>query len=180
MSDISDQRSVGSNGSSVRSNGFINGSSFVHKIGATQNNLFSEEESLPSLMDIAKDAPSVTSQRSQRSVGSASFHKWVRTSFSKRGTSSHPNAMYDWVANTEPVQVEDKSNCVVRAFRRSYQIIQANEAMFLIVLAIILARAYPPLGAVYLYPQITSTWIAVMFIFGTSSRKESPDLSTLL
>jgi sodium/bile acid cotransporter 7 len=29
----------------------------------------------------------------------------------------------------------------------------------------LLARAYPPLGAVYLAPEITATWIAVIFIF---------------
>lgn len=41
----------------------------------------------------------------------------------------------------------------------------ANEFLILIVVAILLARAYPPLGAVYLAPQITATWIAVIFIF---------------
>jgi hypothetical protein len=41
-----------------------------------------------------------------------------------------------------------------------------NEFLILIVLVILLARAYPPLGADYLQPQITSTWIAVIFIFG--------------
>mmetsp|Transcript_69483 Transcript_69483/g.104853 ORF Transcript_69483/g.104853 Transcript_69483/m.104853 type:complete len:430 (-) Transcript_69483:42-1331(-) len=40
-----------------------------------------------------------------------------------------------------------------------------NEFLILIVLVILLARAYPPLGADYLQPQITSTWIAVVFIF---------------
>jgi len=38
--------------------------------------------------------------------------------------------------------------------------------LILIVMAVSLAKAYPPLGAKYLAPQITSTWIAVMFIFG--------------
>ena len=42
-----------------------------------------------------------------------------------------------------------------------------NEYDFLILLivVILLAYAYPPLGADYLQPQITATWIAVMFIF---------------
>jgi hypothetical protein len=39
------------------------------------------------------------------------------------------------------------------------------EFLIWIVIAICLARAYPPLGAEYLQPQITSTWIAVIFIF---------------
>lgn len=34
------------------------------------------------------------------------------------------------------------------------------------ILAIILAKLYPPLGAVYLHPEITAQWMAVMFIFG--------------
>jgi sodium/bile acid cotransporter 7 len=36
----------------------------------------------------------------------------------------------------------------------------------MVVIALLLAKAYPPLGADYLQPQITSTWIAVIFIFG--------------
>lgn len=40
-----------------------------------------------------------------------------------------------------------------------------NEFLILIILAIVLARAYPPLGAKYLHPDITATWIAVCFIF---------------
>jgi len=35
----------------------------------------------------------------------------------------------------------------------------------LAILAIILAKAYPPLGATYLKPKITASWIAVIFIF---------------
>jgi sodium/bile acid cotransporter 7 len=42
-----------------------------------------------------------------------------------------------------------------------------NDFLIMIVIAILLARAYPPLGADYLQPEITSTWIAVIFIFGT-------------
>ena len=41
----------------------------------------------------------------------------------------------------------------------------ANEFLILIVCAILLARAYPPLGADYLQPEITATWLAVCFIF---------------
>jgi sodium/bile acid cotransporter 7 len=39
------------------------------------------------------------------------------------------------------------------------------EFLILVVVVILLARAYPPLGAVYLAPQYTATWIAVIFIF---------------
>jgi sodium/bile acid cotransporter 7 len=41
----------------------------------------------------------------------------------------------------------------------------ANEFLVLVVTAILLARAYPPLGATYVQPQITATWIAVALIF---------------
>lgn len=39
------------------------------------------------------------------------------------------------------------------------------EFLVLAVIAILIARAYPPLGATYLAPQITSSWIAVFIIF---------------
>jgi hypothetical protein len=37
--------------------------------------------------------------------------------------------------------------------------------LILLVVVILLAYAYPPLGADYLQPQITATWVAVMYIF---------------
>ena len=40
-----------------------------------------------------------------------------------------------------------------------------QEFLILIIVAILLAKAYPPLGAEYLQPDITSTWIAVIIIF---------------
>jgi hypothetical protein len=41
----------------------------------------------------------------------------------------------------------------------------SNQFPIHIMLAILLARAYPPLGAEYLQPDITATWIAVTIIF---------------
>ena len=40
-----------------------------------------------------------------------------------------------------------------------------NEFLILVVTAILLARAYPPIGADYLVPEITATWLAVCIIF---------------
>lgn len=40
-----------------------------------------------------------------------------------------------------------------------------NEFLIEILAAILLARAYPPLGATYLAPDITATWLIVIFIF---------------
>jgi len=50
-----------------------------------------------------------------------------------------------------------------------------NEFLILVIAVILLAKAYPPLGVVYVAPQITATWIAVIFIFlisGLSLRTE--------
>lgn len=51
--------------------------------------------------------------------------------------------------------------------KRFWEFYWENEFIILIILAIVLAKAYPPLGGEYLQPDITSTWIAVIFIFGT-------------
>jgi len=45
------------------------------------------------------------------------------------------------------------------AFARTY------EFLIMIAAAILIAYAYPPLGAKYLAPDITATWLAVCFIF---------------
>lgn len=51
-------------------------------------------------------------------------------------------------------------------FRKAmFQLCVKNEFVILIVLDMVLARIYPPLGAKYLYPQITASWIAITFIF---------------
>ena len=53
-------------------------------------------------------------------------------------------------------------------FSRVINFYFANEFIFLILLAIALAKAYPPLGADYLQPNITATWLGVIVIFGAS------------
>ena len=45
------------------------------------------------------------------------------------------------------------------------EIYRDNEFLILVICAILLARAYSPLGAEYLVPEITATWIAVCIIF---------------
>ena len=42
---------------------------------------------------------------------------------------------------------------------------ETNHFLIKAILAIILARLYPPLGAQILHPAITGQWMAVMFIF---------------
>ena len=55
--------------------------------------------------------------------------------------------------------------CHKRLYQKWQAIYAKNSFLILVVIAILLAYAYPPLGATYLAPQITATWIAVMFIF---------------
>lgn len=52
-----------------------------------------------------------------------------------------------------------------KIWNRWCKIYKKNDFIIQVIIAILLARAYPPLGAEYLQPQITSTWIAVLFIF---------------
>ncbi|KAL7565450.1 hypothetical protein ACA910_020834 [Epithemia clementina (nom. ined.)] len=63
--------------------------------------------------------------------------------------------------NVEVGEGEEKPSFKKRllAFYHTY------EFLLLILTVICLARAYPPLGAEYVAPQITASWCAVMFIF---------------
>jgi solute carrier family 10 (sodium/bile acid cotransporter), member 7 len=49
--------------------------------------------------------------------------------------------------------------------RRLASFYWANEFLILVVISIALAYAYPPLGADHVQPDITATWLAVIFIF---------------
>ena len=69
------------------------------------------------------------------------------------------------VQTTEGDEEEAKPTCRQRMIKFYWE----NEFVILVVIVILLARAYPPLGATYLAPEITATWIAVIFIFGTLS-----------
>ena len=60
--------------------------------------------------------------------------------------------------DASPLSVKDR---VTKAFWE-------NEFLFLVIVSICIARAYPPLGADYVYPDITATWVAVMVIFSKS------------
>lgn len=70
--------------------------------------------------------------------------------------------------NDNDKKVEDESSAQTpsrRVIDRVMAFYWDNEFVCLVVIVILLARAYPPLGAEYLAPEITSTWIAVIFIF---------------
>mmetsp|Transcript_21396 Transcript_21396/g.39971 ORF Transcript_21396/g.39971 Transcript_21396/m.39971 type:complete len:464 (-) Transcript_21396:92-1483(-) len=72
-------------------------------------------------------------------------------------------------AEAEVLTKDDSSPKQQSCFRRTYNrwrdFYGANSFLILVLCAILIAYAYPPLGAVYLAPQITATWIAVVFIF---------------
>ncbi len=62
---------------------------------------------------------------------------------------------------------DDEGTNQSSSFKQKFvEFYNAYEILILFVAAIFIARAYPPLGAKYLFPQITAKWIAVVFIFG--------------
>ena len=62
---------------------------------------------------------------------------------------------------------EEKTSSCWRIARRMCQFYWNNEFACSVVVAVLFAWIYPPLGADYLAPKITSTWIGVMLIFRT-------------
>ncbi len=67
--------------------------------------------------------------------------------------------------SAQTAETEASEGCITKFGKRSISFYHANEFLILVVLAILLAKAYPPLGKVYVAPQITATWIAVIIIF---------------
>jgi solute carrier family 10 (sodium/bile acid cotransporter), member 7 len=57
---------------------------------------------------------------------------------------------------------EENSSALLARVLRFYL---ANEFVILMLMSIGLAKAYPPLGAKYLYPEYTATWLAVCITF---------------
>jgi len=60
---------------------------------------------------------------------------------------------------------EDSEDAKPTLRRRLIDFYWQNEFLILVVIVILLAKAYPPLGAQYLAQEITAGWIAVMIIF---------------
>jgi len=60
---------------------------------------------------------------------------------------------------------DGEASCLGKLCRCLMEFYVTNQFLILVILAIALASAYPPLGAIYLAPHITSTYIAVMIIF---------------
>ena len=70
-------------------------------------------------------------------------------------------------AGQDDVHEEEKRSSCWRIARRVCQFYWNNEFTCSVVVAVLFAWIYPPLGAEYLAPKITSTWIGVMLIFRT-------------
>jgi len=65
----------------------------------------------------------------------------------------------------ETLQEIRQKDKVKNCFHILMNIYFTYEFLILVMIVILLARAYPPLGAIYLAPRITASWIAVIFIF---------------
>ncbi|CAB9523234.1 bile acid cotransporter 7 [Seminavis robusta] len=71
---------------------------------------------------------------------------------------------------TTPLRSIEESTEVPRSLEQTIcdgivDFLRTNSFVIKAGLAICLAKLYPPLGAIYLCPQITATWLAVIFIF---------------
>lgn len=95
--------------------------------------------------------------------------------------STQNDAVTDVVDPQNPTQVstvkmpqnndENNKNDAPSKWQRLVDFYWENEFVILVVLVILLARAYPPLGAEYLAEEITASWIAVIFIFSEYSTR---------
>jgi sodium/bile acid cotransporter 7 len=65
----------------------------------------------------------------------------------------------------EETEEEEEKSRLQRLLQSLFAFYVTNQFPIHIMLSILLARAYPPLGADYLQPDITATWIAVTIIF---------------
>lgn len=83
-------------------------------------------------------------------------------------STSHLQKDIESIQADEDVDKQEPSSCR-KVYDWCVDFYFTNEFLVLVVVAILLARAYPPLGAEYLRPDITATWIAVIFIFCTYS-----------
>ena len=70
------------------------------------------------------------------------------------------------IDNKEQAEEITNKPCHKRVWEWWCDLYATHSFLIGIIIVILIAKAYPPLGAIYLYPQITATWIAVMFIFG--------------
>lgn len=107
-----------------------------------------------------KEEPKATAEEPREPETSAETHE-----SSEVVEGMHETSKNDEAGNSIPAK-EDDDAPQPTLVERLWSFYVSNEFLILVVIAILLARAYPPLGADYLQPKITATWIAVVFIFG--------------
>ena len=66
-------------------------------------------------------------------------------------------------------RINDDKSCTKIVSTWWFNFYKKNSLLIRAIFGILIAYAYPPLGAQYLQPQITATWIAVLIIFGKRS-----------
>lgn len=74
-----------------------------------------------------------------------------------------PNEQTPLAGGVTPDDNADRLHCPDKHFILDFY--TGNHFVIHIALAIGLAKLYPPIGAVYLFPHVTATWLAVVFIF---------------
>jgi len=111
------------------------------------------------------EAPVVSTEQIQAPVVSAELMELV-----KPGETGESN---------DEKEDEPEPPTGIRAFAACvWNLYTKNSFLLLLLTAILLAYAYPPLGAKYLAPKVTATWIAVVLIFLLSGIKiKSEELS---
>jgi hypothetical protein len=127
-----------------------------------------DDESSTETFDVK--TPEDDAQRAEQPPGSAvagdkqeDSYKDVELATEAAAVGGDPTAETQDEVDEKPPQ----SSLGRRIWNRCCLFYNNNDFVVMIVISILLARAYPPLGADYLQPEITSTWIAVIFIFGT-------------
>jgi hypothetical protein len=74
-----------------------------------------------------------------------------------------PTPLVTATSSLTPSSNSNSSSTAIKTF--FIDLYETNHFLLKAILAIIIAKLYPPLGAEILYPQITGQWCAVMFIF---------------
>jgi sodium/bile acid cotransporter 7 len=77
----------------------------------------------------------------------------------------HNNATEQSNAPSQLQESDSSLSRYKRIYNKAGRFYHQNSFLILVTCAILLAYAYPPLGAKYVAPKITATWIAVIFIF---------------
>ena len=120
---------------------------------------------------LAAAAATTTSPKASSILRKKSSRQMSTASSSKR--SSHGSSIFyvQWIPNYKDDGNDseiDLTLCEVIS-KLAIDLYRRNEVFILVLCAILLARMDPPIGATYVQPNITASYIAVIFIFRTYS-----------